>query len=146
MLQSYCVFGGACGVGSSPERKIALASNPLTRTWTDLFADELHVPFEWFESPDYDYDDMQRSRQRFDTVMKLHFEMTKNDRLNHIIGDVLTGHGLNEGDLIPREMAPSISKEIAERYTLHVFNRPYSKPVTATQIQGVLGRKPPGSK
>ena len=130
--------------GGPPDRQIALVSNPITCAWSDRVAEELNVPFEWLDNPDYDYDDMQRSRRRFDGIMKHYFESTKNKDFNRIIRDVLRGYGLKEGDMIPKEMALSISKEIAERASHHVFNRPYKKRITAAQVRQIFGGKPTG--
>ena len=125
-----------------PDRKIALISNPLTRAWSGRFADELDVPFEWLDNANYDYDDTQWLRQRFNSIMKLHFAMSNDQWLRHIISDVLNGHGLKEGDLIPKEMALSVSKEVSERVTHHVFNLPYKKSITPDQMRKAFGTEP----
>ena len=126
--------------GGSPDRQIALVSNPITCRWSDHIAQEINVPFEWLDNPDYDYEDMQRSRDRFGRIMKYYFESTKDLEVRRIIESVLKGHGLKEGDIIPKEMAFSISTEIAERVTCHLFNRPYVKPISPTQMQESFGR------
>jgi hypothetical protein len=97
--------------GGPPDRQIALISNPLTGRWSDRAADEFDIPFEWLDQADYDYEDTEWMKQRFDPVMKTHFELTKDTWMQDIIISVLKGHGLKEGDLIPREMAASISKD-----------------------------------
>jgi hypothetical protein len=126
--------------GGSPDRQIALASNPITCHWSDRIAQEINVPFEWLDNPDYDYEDMQRSRDRLGRIMEFYFESTKDMEVRRIIESVLKGHGLKEGEIIPKEMAFSISKEIADRVTHHLFNRPYSKPISPTQMRESFGR------
>ena len=126
--------------GGSPDRQIALVSNPITCHWSDRIAQEINVPFEWLDNPHYDYEGMQRSRDRVDRIMKFYFKSTKGMEVRRIIESVLKGHGLKEGDIIPKEMAPSISMEIADRVTHHLFNLPYVKPINPTQMQQSFGR------
>ena len=121
--------------GGSADRQIALVSNPITCRWSDHIAQEINVPFEWLDNPDYDYEDMQRSRDRVDRIMKYYFKSTKDKGFRRIIKSVLKGHGLKEGEIIPKEMALSISNEIADRVTHHLFNRPYTKPISPTQMR-----------
>jgi hypothetical protein len=129
--------------GGSPDRQIALVSNPLlTRAWSDRVAAELNVPFEWLDNPDYDYEDMQRSRHRIAAIMEYYIKTTRDKEPNRITEDVLRGHGLKEGEIIPKEMASSISKEISERVIHHLFGRPYKKPIAAAQVRQILGGKP----
>lgn len=129
--------------GGSADRQIALVSNPLlTRAWSDRVAAELNVPFEWLDNPDYDYEDMQRSRHRIAAIMEYYIKTTRDKELNRITEDVLRGHGLKEGEIIPNKMASSISKEISERVTHHLFGRPYKKPIAAAQVRQILGGKP----
>ena len=132
-----------CNAGGAPNRQIALISNPLTREWSDRSASELDVPFEWLSTPDYDYEDMQRPRQRMGAIMELHLEMSRNEEFKRIIEDVLKAHGLKEGDAIPKELAHSISQQAATRITHSVLNRPYTKPITSVQMQEVFGKKSP---
>jgi hypothetical protein len=133
-------------IGGAPDRQVALISNPLTRVWSDRFASELDVPFEWLGTPDYDYKDMQRSRQRLGAIMELHFEMGRNDEFKRIIEDVLKRHGLKEGDVIPKESPHSIPQDIATRITHSVFNKPYMRPITSAQMQDVFGKKLPNEE
>jgi hypothetical protein len=132
--------------GGSPNRQIALISNPLTGAWSDRAADVFDIPFDWLNKAAYDYEDTEWMKQRFDPVMKLHFELTKDTWMQDIIISVLKGHGLKEGDLIPREMAASISKDIADRMIHHLFNRPYKKPITIDQMREAFGSKPGNSE
>jgi hypothetical protein len=132
--------------GGSPDRQIALVSNPLTHAWSDRIAEELNVPFEWLDNPDYDYEDTQRSRERLGAIMELHFEMARNWEMKRIIEDVQKGHGLKEGDIIPKEIALSISKEISKRMTHNLFNLPYKKPIAAACLQQTLSSKPASSE
>jgi hypothetical protein len=113
--------------------------------WSDRIAAELNVPFEWLNNPDYDYEDMQRSRTRMGAIMEYHFKATRNKSLKPIIEDVLKGHGLKEA-IIPKEMAFSISKEISERVTHNLVRIPYKKPITAARVGQILGGKRPNSK
>jgi hypothetical protein len=131
--------------GGHRDRQIALVSDPITCNWSDRIAQEINVPFEWFDNPEYDYEDMQRSWDRVDRIMKFYFESNKDTDTKRIIESVLKGHGLREEDIVPREMALSISKEIADRLTHHLFNRPYMKPIGATQMRETFGRPAPTS-
>jgi hypothetical protein len=75
--------------GGSPDCQTALVSNPLTHAWSDRVAAELNVPFEWLDNPDYDYEDMQRSRHRIAAIMEYYIKTTRDKELNRIIEDVL---------------------------------------------------------
>lgn len=115
--------------GGSPGRQIALVSNPVTCMWSDKIAEKLNTPFEWLDGPVYDDETVQRSLQRLDVIMRYYLESAAHQEHARIIQDVLKGHGLQEGDKIPKEMANSIATEIAERVAHNLFNITYTKTI-----------------
>lgn len=128
--------------GGVPNRQIALITDPITGVWSADIAERLNVPFEWLDSPDYDYDSMDRSRQRFDAMMTHQFTTSRSRELHRIIDDVLKGHGLKEGDLIPPEMAASISQGIAGRAARQLLGIPSKTPITPEKMRQMFADKP----
>jgi hypothetical protein len=61
--------------------------------------------------------------------------------LGRIVNDVIKGLGLKENQEIPQEMIFRISQEIAHRVSHHLFNIPYSKPITPDQMRAAFGEK-----
>jgi hypothetical protein len=128
--------------GGIPHRQIALITDPITGAWSDRIAEQLNVSFEWLDSPDYDYDSMDRSRQRFDAMMTHQITTGRNRQLHRIIDDVLKGHGLEKGDLIPSEMAGSISHGIAGRVVRDLVGVPSRTPITPEKMRQMFAAKP----
>jgi HNH endonuclease len=124
--------------GGQPDRCIVLISNPVTGEWSDTIADTLDIPFIWLRNPHYDYETMERSRQRFSKIMDYYVSSTRATQNKRIIEDVLKGHGLTKGDQIPKEMAASISSEIAARVASHTFNIPFKKTLEAAKVKEIL--------
>ena len=124
--------------GGQPDRCIALISNPVTGEWSDTIANELDIPFIWLSNPDYDYETTERSRQRFSKIMDYYVSSTRAKQTERIIEDVLKGHGLTKDDHIPKEMAETISSEIATRVACHTFNIPFKKTIEAAKVKEIL--------
>lgn len=127
-------------------RQIALVSNPITHGWSQDFAEELDLSFEWLSRPTYDYDDteelIEQHRRRFSPIMNYYLDMANKREINRIVQDVFKRHPFKEGEIFSNEMAKSISGEIAHRVSHHLFNIPYTRPISADQIQAAIFGKP----
>ncbi len=124
--------------GGTADTCIGLISNPVTGAWSDCTTTTLDIPFSWLEAPQYDYETMSRSIQRFSKIMDFYVSESRAKQTSRIINDVLKWHGLTKGDQIPREMAESISSEIASRYACHTFNVPFEKTLEAAKVREIL--------
>jgi len=124
--------------GGKPNEKIALISNPLDPTrWSKRAADEFDIPFEWLNNPDFS-DELVRSKQRMDDVLKHYFETSNPQAIKIIIQDCLHELGVSPDAPIPPERAHEISNLIGSRVALHYLCLPYEKEITPEQIAEIL--------
>lgn len=127
--------------GAPPNRQIGLITNPITGDWSSDIASVLDLSFDWLSSPDYDNETMDRSRKRFDAIMTYQVTTGQQREIQRIIKDVLERHGLKEGDVIPKEMANSISQAIAHRVAHHSLGLPVKIPISANEIKATFAAK-----
>jgi len=127
--------------GAPANRQIALITDPITGTWSSDIADTLDVPFDWLSSPDYDYETMDRSRQRFDAVMARQVTIGREREVGRIVDSVFKSHGIMEGDLVTSEMVGSISKTIAHRVAHHFVGVPLRTPIPPAEVKEAFGAK-----
>jgi hypothetical protein len=129
--------------GGSPDRQIALVSNPLNpAVWSDEAATEFDIPFTWLDAPDYS-DELTRSRARVEAIMEYYFKVMNPKRFDQICEDVFKKYGIEEGQRIPGELSHQISNEIVQRVIKNYYNIPHEEEITAAQMQVLFAKKLP---
>lgn len=130
--------------GGSPNRRIALISNPLDPViWSDEAAEEFDIPFEWLDAPDYS-DEMKRSLERINSVMKHHFDLSRPKEIERICDDVFRKHGIEENQNIPEELRGPVFNEINLRVAKHALSLPHEEKITTEQMREIFLRNLPG--
>jgi len=127
--------------GGSKRRRVALVSNPLLNAaWSDKFADTLHVPFDWLESPEY----TDFARERVIAIVKHYFDTMNPREIGRICDDVFSNYGLGDGDNIPVELREKIFAELSGRVAKHMLGLPHVEKLTAHQMRELF--TPPDPK
>lgn len=129
--------------GGSPNKQIALISNPLDPVvWSDKASEEFDIPFEWLDTPDYS-DELNRSPERINAMMKHYFDVMRPKEIRRICDDVFRKHGIQEDQNIPEELRARIFGEISVRVARHALGLPYEEKLTAEQIREIFLRNLP---
>jgi hypothetical protein len=119
--------------GGTPNRQIALASNPLEpEIWSSDAASVLDVPFSWLSAPDYQID---QARQRLADLMTYYFDSQRPEEFSRIIEDVFQKNGIERDARIPADLANRLSGEIAVRVAKHQFGLPHEEKLTFAEMQ-----------
>lgn len=129
--------------GGTPDLKIALAANPMApAAVTPLeLADEIDIPFDWLDAPDYPRD-FKRAQERLAAFV----ERAQTDALGRqteaIIRAVFEKHGVVEGTAVTDPVVKqAILGEITHRFGLHVMNLPFEEKVSGAAIIEALKKR-----
>lgn len=120
--------------GGSPNKKLALISNPETPAiWSNVAAEQFDVSFAWLCKPDYP-DDFVRAQSRFSAMMERYFELAAPKAREAIVEDCFSQLQLEPNAPIPLEKAQILSKMIAERVTAHTFGLKHEEKMTFDEL------------
>lgn len=132
--------------GGSPNRRIALISNPLDPVvWSDNAAEEFDISFEWLDAPDYS-GEMKRSLERINSVMRHHFEVSRPKEIERICDEVFRKHGIGENQNIPEKLIGQIINEISLRLAKHALSLPHEEKITTEKIREIFLRNLPADE
>jgi len=103
----------------TPGKKVVLISNALDPVaWSDRIADDVDVPCEWLNTPDYS-DSMTRTHGRIVAAAQHHHDETARREIERITDEVFKKHGImGENDpvtdpIIQRKITDEITRKLA---------------------------------
>lgn len=129
--------------GGTPNLKIALAANPMApAAGTPLqLADDIDIPFDWLDAPDYPRD-LKRARERLAAFVERAQKDALSRQTEAIVRAVFEKHGIVEGTAATDPaVKQAILGEIAHRFGLHVMNLPFEEKVSGAAILDALKKK-----
>ena len=121
--------------GGAPNLAAGLVSNPLqSASWSDRFAQQHAIEFNWLETPNLDYAD---AKLRLDRVIAQHFERTGKSANSTLVEDVFARH-VPEGEVITQEAMDKIVHDLSEGLVYQLLNVPRERRFSADEIAALL--------
>ena len=100
-------------------------------------AGQLDISLEWLNCPSFD-DGLQTAQERFDAVVKHHFEAGMPREIDRIVNDVCRRHGVVDDEPIAPEIQQSILSEVSERVAHLIVGIPYEKALAPDELAKLL--------
>ncbi|MEJ5155752.1 HNH endonuclease [Gluconobacter wancherniae] len=117
--------------GGPPNQEIALVSNPLdNRVWSDTVATEMHLDFDWLDSPDRASSKGTALRQ-IETAFEFYEQLGRSQVVNNAMQNAFATHYSAGEPLELDERGEAAYGDIATQITLGIFRIPHVRPIHA---------------
>jgi hypothetical protein len=127
--------------GGTPNRKIALISNPESPSrWSDEAAALFDIPFEWLMRPDYS-DEMVRSNARMEAMLKHYVRSSQPRALSEIADECMASLSLAPDQALTPEQQIEFAKLLSYRLGLYVMSLPYVETLSSERAAEIVRKK-----
>lgn len=129
------------GSGGSPNRKVALVSDPLNpKRWRSRgVAEAYDVPISWLDSPNFE-NGLEQSRVRLEAVLALYFERSREAEITRIVEDSFAEFGVVPGESLSPDQFEAFSRKVSQRSAALFLDLPYEEELTSEQMRGIFLR------
>lgn len=117
--------------GGPPNQEIALVSNPLdNRVWSDTVATEMHLDFDWLDSPDRASSQDTALRQ-IKTAFEFYEQRGRSQVVNNAVQNAFATHYSAGEPLELDERGEAACGDIATQIAQGIFRIPHERPIHA---------------
>jgi HNH endonuclease len=124
--------------GGTPNRKIALISNPESPSrWSDEAATLFDIPFEWLMRPDYS-NEMVRSKARIEAMLKHYVESSQPRALSEIADECMASLSLAPDQALTPEQQIKFTKLLSYRLGHYAMSLPYVETLSSERSAEIV--------